>query len=205
MQLARSIYDRREILVFQAAPWLLTEESPRTIQMVQFKDGRCTSPKILLSHEIQRRLAERAAWRSRRNDICYVVTMGVDGLGFGWVRSYGTIKIEEVGLSLTLDSSQVCLFDFYVDPRVRGLGVYTGFLRELRRQFQEYSCLIYAENRNIASCAGILSAGFDPLISVQGITILTRNITIGMRISQLMLVQNDKEKGVHIQQDRSRA
>lgn len=178
------LYCRHEVIVFRAAP--LLDEAVNfhaEAEVIPVKKGIGNGDLPPMAPNVARELRRRITWRSRNNDVCYLLLVDSRGVGYGWIRSVGKIEIEELGLSLVLDSSQICLFDFYIDPSVRGRGLYRNLLRELRRRFKSASALIYAESGNVASLAGISAAGFTPLASVYGVCLLGRRFPTGMQAS----------------------
>lgn len=179
----RWLYGCNEVIIFKAKPWDETQEFHVDTEVIPVKRDVADGNLPRLASGLTRLLPQRLTWRSRRNDACYLLLIDGEGVGYGWIRSDEKVNIEEVGLSLMLDSSQICLFDFYIDPSFRGLGLYTKFLQELRRQFKNASTLIYAESSNAASLQGIAAAGFTVAASVCGICLLGRRFPTGIRIS----------------------
>ena len=179
----RWLYSCNEVIIFEGMPWDEAKEFHVDTEVIPVKPDVADGSLPRLAPGLARVLPRRLAWRSRRNDACYLLLSEGEGVGYGWIRSDEKVDIEEIGLSLMLDSSQICFFDFYIDPSFRGLGLYRKFLRELRRQFKHASTLIYAESSNAASLAGIAAAGFTVAASVYGICWLGRRFATGIRIS----------------------
>lgn len=179
----RWLYSCNEVIVFGARSWDEAQEFPVDTEVIHVKHDATDRSLPRLAPGLARTLSRRLTWRSRSNDACYLLLVDGQGVGYGWIRSTEKVDIEEIGLSLLLDSSQICLFDFYIDASFRGLGLYTNFLRELRRRFKNVSALIYAESWNVASLAGISAAGFTPLASVCGICLFGRRFPTGLRAS----------------------
>lgn len=187
------LYGRHEVIVFRAAPLNEAPNFHAEADVIPIKQGVCDGGLPCLAPGAARELRRRIAWRSRNNDVCFLLMVDGCGIGYGWIRTAGKIEIEEIGLSLVLDSSQICLFDFYIDPSFRGRGLYTNFLWEIRRRFKGASVLIYAESWNVASRAGISAAGFTPLVSVCGICFIGRRFPTGIRASPNCGIEDPKQ------------
>jgi hypothetical protein len=187
------LYRRHEVIVFRAAPWDEAANSHAEADVIPIKQGVCDGGLPCLAPGAARELHRHIAWRSRNNDVCFLLMVDGCGVGYGWIRSAGEIEIEEIGLSLILDSSQICLFDFYIDPSFRGRGLYTNFLWEIRRRFKGAAALIYAESWNVASLSGIVAAGFTPLASVRGICLFGRRFPTGIRASPSCSLEAPKQ------------
>jgi hypothetical protein len=179
----RWLYCRQEVIVFRAAPLLIESvNSHAKVEVIPIKQGVRDEDLPPMAPDVARELLRRISWRSRNNDVCYLLLIDGCGVGYGWIRSAGKIMIEEIGLSLVLDASQICFFDFYIDPSVRGRGLYTNLLRDLRKRFKSVSTLIYAESWNVASLSGISAAGFTPLVSVHGVCMLGKRFPTAMHM-----------------------
>ena len=177
------VYGRHEVIVFRAAPWDEAENSDVDAEVILVKQGVGDGNLPPLAPDVARALRRRIAWRSRSNDVCYLLVVDGRGVGYGWIRSAGKIEIDEIGLSLVLDSSQICFFDFYIDPSVRRRGLYTKLLRELRRRYRTCSALIYAEGWNVASRTGVSAAGFTPVASVHGSSVFGKRFPTAVHVS----------------------
>lgn len=192
INLPRYVYNRNKVIVFRAAPYGSEIVNARVqIDLLEFTNyNTCLKLKPpFLSSEMESILRKRITWNSRVNDICYLVSEQGRVVGYGWVKLSGKIKVDEIGISIDLDISQVCLYDFYIDSKVRNRGIYRQFLQFLRKKYESSSCLIYAESSNISSCSGILAAGFLPCLAISGFSVfswrLPSMITIGDKIESL--------------------
>lgn len=179
---SKTIYDKCEVIVFCAPPWNEAESSKIEAEVIPVVQSHGSIDLPPFVHGVEHEFGRRMAWKSRRDDVCYLLLLDGLGVGFGWARTTGKIKIEEIGLSLALDSSQVCLFDFFIAPSVRGRGLYTRLLREIRRRSTKKSVLIYADSWNVPSLAGISAAGFSAHACVRGLTLFGGRFPTGVSL-----------------------
>lgn len=171
INLPKYVYSQSKVVIFQSAPYGGGVVNPHVqIDLLEVTSHNRRFEKPFLSPEIESLVRKRIAWKSRINDVCYLVLEQNQIVGYGWVRSSGKTRLEEIGLSLDLDSSQVCLYDFYIDNKARNRGIYRQFLWLLTKKYE--TCFGYAEASNAASCSGILAAGFLPLLAVSVVRVL---------------------------------
>jgi GNAT superfamily N-acetyltransferase len=168
----RWLFSRKEVVLFLARPWNEAVDVGVEAEAVRIQQIRGQGDLPRLAPGVAGELRRRIGWKSRSKDQCYLLLVDECGVGYGWVRRTGRIAVEEIGLTLLLEESQSCFFDFYIDPSFRGRRLYTSLLRELRRRFKDISILIYSEFWNVASLAGISAAGFTVVASVHGICLL---------------------------------
>jgi hypothetical protein len=117
--------------------------------------------------EVRALVRRRLSWTERANDRCFVQRWQGRVRACGWVRECGEVPIDEAGISLCLGATDVCLFDFFVEPSSRGNGLYADFLAQLRARFAPRTALVYCEAENVPSLRGIVRAGFRPVTEVR--------------------------------------
>ena len=179
--LTQWVYSCHEIIVFRAEPLNGSKNLPSGTDLVQLLASNGVESLPPMKPRVERQLHQRTSLRSRKGDICVILLVDGYGVGFGWVRRARTHRVDEVGLPLIFESTEICFFDFFIDPDFRGRGLYTKFLREMRRLYGTCSAVIYAESSNIASLAGICSAGFTPIFSVTGASLFRKQYLTSIR------------------------
>jgi hypothetical protein len=178
----RWLYGHHEVAIFSASPWEQGNGAAGKVDVRTFPGNTSVSSLPPLRPDVRRMLLRRLAMGSLAGDVFCLLLADGCGVGFGWVRESGAMAIEEIGLTLMLQLRQICFFDFFLDPDIRGRGLYTKFLRSLRGIFRDRSILIYSESWNVASLAGISAAGFKPLASVRGTRLCGLRFPTAMRV-----------------------
>lgn len=105
---------------------------------------------------------EHAARRRADGHRPYIVSVGGEPAGYGWVATR-TCEIGELGLCFCLPSGNRYLWDFATLPAFRGRGIYPSLLSEtVRRECPPATRLwIIHAPENLPSGVGISRAGFQ--------------------------------------------
>jgi GNAT superfamily N-acetyltransferase len=94
----------------------------------------------------------------------YVITVGGEPAGYGWVATR-TCEIGELGLCFYLPTGNRYLWDFATLPMFRGRGIYPVLLSEIVRRECPPSTRLWIIHapENLPSGVGISRAGFQPV------------------------------------------
>ncbi len=136
----------------------------------------------------------------------YIAWLDEIPVGYGWVATR-TASIGELGLTFSLPSESLYLWDFATLPQWRGRAVYPHLLQGiLHREVRErdmFWILHAPENR--ASEAGIRKAGFQPVddlfflveggVGLVPLTSDARSQAGATLLGVPILASNDREKG----------
>jgi hypothetical protein len=102
----------------------------------------------------------RLEYRVRQGHRPWLATITGKPVGYGWVSS-GELTIDELGLSVVMQSGSRYLWDFFTIRSWRGNGIYPRLLQSIiKHESAAGRFWIGHDLSNIASAHGIAKAGF---------------------------------------------
>ena len=110
--------------------------------------------------------SDRVRERMQRHHQPWLMWMGDDPIGWGWVATREA-AIAELGVTLTLPPGDRYLWDFMILPAWRGRGLYPALLRAILSEEEAARFWIGHDAGNTASARGIAKAGFRSVGSVR--------------------------------------